>query len=183
MRIAARLEELRPAALRNRIYTRLVSVESTLARMEGTMATLVQVANEVKDAVNARIDREIAKGQEALAAKQAELDALIAAEDAEDVAQNSEIARLQAEVAGQTEAVQILESIKNGVNADMNGDGGLVVPDQTTPDVEPAPAEPVVEPTPEAPADTVVENPAVVEEPQTQTTDGEVVDDGTVVQP
>lgn len=129
MRIAARLEELRPAALRNRMYMRLISVESTLARMESTMASLVQVANEVKDAVLARIDREIAKGQAALAAKQAELDTLIAAEDAEDVTQNAEIARLQAELAGQAEAVAVLESIKTGVNADLSGDGGLVVPE------------------------------------------------------
>jgi len=137
MKVAAFLDELRPAALRVRTYRELINVKSTLARMESTMASLVQVANEVRDAVLARIDREIAKGQAALAAKQEELDTLIAAEDAEDVTQNAEIARLQAELAGQAEAVAVLESIKTGVNADLSGDGGLVVPDQTAPDVEP----------------------------------------------
>ena len=154
MEFIARADELRPSSLLGRILESQARTESMLEGMEREMARLIEVANEVKEAVNARIDREIAKQQAALDAKQAELDALVAAEDAEDVVQNAEIARLEQSVADQTEAIGILESIKVGVTSDLNGDGGLVVPDPVepepvTPEPEPAPTEPVepVEPT------------------------------------
>lgn len=149
MEFKARANELRLSSLLVRILESQARTEFALERMERKMARLIEVANEVKEAVNARIDREIAKQQAALDAKQAELDALIAAEDAEDVIQNAEIARLEQAVADQTEAIGILESIKAGVTSDLNGDGGLVVPDPVEPEepveepVEPEPAEPV----------------------------------------
>ena len=124
-----------------------------------------------------RIDRN--KFHEFLQMVQAELDALIAAEDAEDVEQNAEIARLTAEVSGQNEAIGILESIKTGVSSDLNGDGGMVVPDpvEEEPVVE-QPVEPVEGEEPAVPDAGDV----VAEAPQTQTAEGEVVGDGTAVQ-
>ena len=86
----------------------------------------------------ARIDREIAKGQEAIAAKQAELDALIVAEDAEDVEQAAQIAVLQAQIEDQTAAKAALDEIKAGVNADV------AVVDVEQPIEEPVVEEPVV---------------------------------------
>ena len=138
MYIVHDLGDLGSVGLTRIFLQELGSVQEQLKEMKLTMAQLVEVANEVKEAVNARIDREIAKQQKLVAAKQAELDALIAAEDAEDVEQNAEIARLTAEVSGQSEAIGILESIKSGVSSDLNGDGGMVVPD-------PVEEEPVVE--------------------------------------
>ena len=194
MYIVHDLGDLSPVGLTKIFLQELGSVQEQLKEMKLTMAQLVKVANEVKEAVNARIDREIAKQQELVAAKQAELDALIAAEDAEDVEQNAEIARLTAEVSGQNEAIGILESIKSGVNSDLNGDGGMVVPDpvEEEPVVEqPVEGEPVEgEPVVEQPVEPVEgEEPAVpdagdvvAEAPQTQTAEGEVVGDGTAVQ-
>lgn len=171
MYIVHDLGDLSPVGLTKIFLQELGSVQEQLKEMKLTMAQLVKVANEVKEAVNARIDREIAKQQELVAAKQAELDALIVAEDAEDVEQNAEIARLTAEVSGQNEAIGILESIKSGVNSDLNGDGGMVVPDP----VEEEPVEPVEGEEPDA-------GDVVAEAPQTQTAEGEVVGDGTAVQ-
>ena len=164
------LGDLSPVGLTKTFLKELGSVQEQLKEMKLTMAQLVKVANEVKEAVNARIDREIARQQEFVAAKQAELDALIAAEDAEDVEQNAEIARLTAEVSGQNEAIGILESIKSGVSSDLNGDGGMVVPDPV--EEEPVVEEPVVE----QPVEPVEgEEPAVPDA-------GDVVGDGTAVQ-
>ena len=179
MYIVHDLRDLSPVGLTKIFLQELGSVQEQLKEMKLTMAQLVRVANEVKEAVNARIDREIAKQQELVAAKQAELDALIAAEDAEDVEQNAEIARLTAEVSGQNEAIGILESIKSGVNSDLNGDGGMVVPDPVVeePVVE-QPVEPVEGEEPAVPDAGDV----VAEAPQTQTAEGEVVGDGTAVQ-
>lgn len=179
MYIVHDLGDLSPVGLTKIFLQELGSIQEQLKEMKLTMAQLVQVANEVKEAVNARIDREIAKQQELVAAKQAELDALIAAEDAEDVEQNAEIARLTAEVSGQNEAIGILESIKSGVNSDLNGDGGMVVPDpvEEEPVVE-QPVEPVEGEEPAVPDAGDV----VAEAPQTQTAEGEVVGDGTAVQ-
>lgn len=174
MYIVHDLGDLSSVGLTRIFLQELGSVQEQLKEMKLTMAQLVRVANEVKQAVNARIDREIAKQQELVAAKQAELDALIAAEDAEDVGQNAEIARLTAEVSGQNEAIGILESIKSGVSSDLNGDGGMVVPDQ----VEEEPVEPVEGEEPAVPDAGDV----VAEAPQTQTAEGEVVGDGTAVQ-
>lgn len=171
MYIVHDLGDLSPVGLTKIFLQELGSVQEQLKEMKLTMAQLVQVANEVKEAVNARIDREIAKQQELVAAKQAELDALISAEDAEDVEQNAEIARLTAEVSGQNEAIGILESIKSGVNSDLNGDGGVVVPDP----VEEEPVEGEEPAVPDA-------GDVVAEAPQTQTAEGEVVGDGTAVQ-
>ena len=184
MYIVHDLGDLSPVGLTKIFLQELGSVQEQLKEMKLTMAQLVKVANEVKEAVNARIDREIAKQQELVAAKQAELDALISAEDAEDVEQNAEIARLSAEVSGQNEAIGILESIKSGVNSDLNGDGGMVVPDPV--EEEPVVEEPVVE----QPVEPVEGEEAAVpdagdvvaEAPQTQTAEGEVVGDGTAVQ-
>ena len=179
MYIVHDLGDLSPVGLTKIFLQELGSVQEQLKEMKLTMAQLVKVANEVKEAVNARIDREIARQQEFVAAKQAELDALIAAEDAEDVEQNAEIARLTAEVSGQNEAIGILESIKSGVNSDLNGDGGMVVPDpvEEEPVVE-QPVEPVEGEEPAVPDAGDV----VAEAPQTQTAEGEVVGDGTAVQ-
>ena len=131
--------ELRPSVLFARILKRMAHMEDTLERMEYNMATLLEVVNEVRDAVLARIDREIAKGQEAIAAKQAELDALIVAEDAEDVEQAAQIAVLQAQIEDQTAAKAALDEIKAGVNADV------AVVDVEQPIEEPAVEEPVAE--------------------------------------
>lgn len=151
MGVWARSDELTEKAIQARLLDGMTRMETSLRQIGETMATLVQVANEVRDAVNARIDREIAKARVALDAKQAELDALIAVEDAEDVEQNAQIAALQAELGGQSEAIAVLESIKSGVNSDLAGDGGMVVPD---PVVEPTGSEGVVtEPVDEVPAD------------------------------
>lgn len=174
MYIVHDLGDLSPVGLTKIFLQELGSVQEQLKEIKLTMAQLVKVANEVKEAVNARIDREIAKQQKLVAAKQAELDALIVAEDAEDVEQNAEIARLTAEVSGQNEAIGILESIKSGVNSDLNGDGGMVVPD---PVVE-QPVEPVEGEEPAVPDAGDV----VAEAPQAQTAEGEVVGDGTAVQ-
>lgn len=111
--------ELRPSVLYTKLLKKLVNMDYRLERMEQNMATLLEVVNEVKDAVLARIDREIAKGQEAIAAKQAELDALIAVEDAEDIEQAAQIAALQIQVEDQTAAKAVLDEIKAGVSADI----------------------------------------------------------------
>ena len=157
---------LRPSVLFARISKRMAHMEDTLERMEYNMATLLEVVNEVRDAVLARIDREIAKGQEAIAAKQAELDALIVAEDAEDVEQAAQIAVLQAQIEDQTAAKAALDEIKAGVNADV------AVVDVEQPIEEPVVEEPVAEepaveePVAEEPAveEPVVEEPVVTDE-------------------
>lgn len=160
--IEARPDQLKPKALQEVILQRIIGLEDNMDIVTGNlqqigvvMARLVEVAAEVRDAVNARFDRETARLEQAIAAKQAQLDALVASEDAEDVTQNAEIARLQAEIDAQTEAVQILEGIKSGAESDLNGNGGLVLPE---PVVEPVPAD-----TAPPAADVTVDQPVIVE--------------------
>lgn len=160
--IEARPDQLKPKALQEMILQRVISLEGNLDIVAGdlqqigvVMARLVEVAAEVRDAVNARFDRETARLEQAIAAKQAQLDALVASEDAEDVIQNAEIARLQAEIDAQTEAVQILEGIKSGAESDLNGNGGMVIPE---PVAEPVPAD-----TATPAEDVTVDQPVIVE--------------------
>ena len=149
--------ELKPSVLYVRILKRLANVDYRLERMEANMATLLEVVNEVKNAVLARIDREIAKDNEALAAKQAELDALIAVEDAEDIEQAAQIAALQAQIEDQEAAKAVLADLKAGVEADV-----AVVAEQP---VEQPVEVPVEAPVEEAPVEEAPVEEAPVEEP------------------
>lgn len=150
--------ELKPSVLYVRILKRLANVDYRLERMEANMATLLEVVNEVKNAVLARIDREIAKDNEALAAKQAELDALIAVEDAEDIEQAAQIAALQAQIEDQEAAKAVLADLKAGVEADV-----AVVVEQP---IEEVPVEAPVEEVPvEVPVEEAPVEEAPVEEP------------------
>lgn len=171
MKVLADFGDLAPSRQNTVILQEIGSIKERLKEIDYNMARLVEVALELREAVTARFDREIAKHQEALAAKQAELEALIAAEDAEDVVQNADIARLQGEVAGKEEAIGILEEIKANVNSDLAGDGEIDLPDEPV-----APDEPD-EPVEEQP---VVEGETAGEALQTQTADGTVVGDGVV---
>ena len=171
VKVLADFGDLVPSRQNTVILQEISSIKERLKEIDYNMARLVEVALELREAVTARFDREIAKHQEALAAKQAELEALIAAEDAEDVVQNADIARLQGEVAGKEEAIGILEEIKANVNSDLAGDGEIDLPDEPV-----APDEPD-EPVEEQP---VVEGETAGEALQTQTADGTVVGDGVV---
>ena len=152
MKLTVDIDHIKPEYVPVYALEKIGEIDFRLERMEIIMATLMEVVNDVRVAVTARFDREIAKSQQALKAKQDELDALKVAEDAEDVEQNAQIAKLEAEVAAQTDAIASLEELKANMNSDLNSvsvgtttetttvvvaDGGMVPPAEETTTVAP----------------------------------------------